>query len=77
MLSQEKLDRINELANKSKQQELTKEEKSEQKNLRQEYLQSARKSFKNQLKGVTVIDPAGNDVTPAKLRQMQENEKKN
>lgn len=77
MLSQEKLDRINELANKSKQQELSEEEKSEQKNLRQEYLQSARKSFKNQLKGVTVIDPAGNDVTPAKLRQMQENEKKN
>ncbi|WP_226579005.1 DUF896 domain-containing protein [Halobacillus litoralis] len=77
MLSKEKITRINELANKSKQQELTDAEKKEQKNLRQEYLKNARQSFKNQLKGVTVMDPAGNDVTPRKLRQMQKNEKKN
>ncbi|MBX0356353.1 DUF896 domain-containing protein [Halobacillus sp. Nhm2S1] len=77
MLSKEKINRINELANKSKQEELSKEEKAEQQKLRQEYLKNARKSFKNQLKGVTVIDPKGNDVTPEKLRQMQKNEKKN
>ncbi|RDY68529.1 MULTISPECIES: DUF896 domain-containing protein [Halobacillus] len=77
MLSKEKINRINELANKSKQEELSKEEKAEQQKLRQEYLKNARQSFKNQLKGVTVIDPNGDDVTPKKLRQMQENEKKN
>ncbi|MGP4059923.1 DUF896 domain-containing protein [Halobacillus sp. H74] len=77
MLSKEKINRINELANKSKQQELSKEEKNEQQKLRQEYLKNARQSFKNQLKGVTVIDPEGTDVTPKKLKQMQENEKKN
>ncbi|ELK44304.1 DUF896 domain-containing protein [Halobacillus sp. ACCC02827] len=77
MLSQEKIKRINELANKSKQVDLTDSEKAEQKTLRQEYLKNARKSFKNQLKGVTVVDPEGNDVTPAKLKQMQKNEKKN
>lgn len=77
MLSKEKINRINELANKSKQEELTKSEKEEQQKLRQEYLKNARSSFKNQLKGVTVVDPKGNDVTPEKLRQMQQNEKKN
>ncbi|WLR46867.1 DUF896 domain-containing protein [Halobacillus litoralis] len=77
MLSKEKINRINELANKSKQEELSKEEKAEQQKLRHEYLKNARASFKNQLKGVTVIDPKGNDVTPEKLRQMQKNEKKN
>lgn len=76
MLSQDKLNRINELANKSKEKDLTKAEKDEQQQLRQEYLQNARKSFKNQLKGVTVVDPAGNDVTPAKLKKMQKNERK-
>jgi uncharacterized protein YnzC (UPF0291/DUF896 family) len=77
MLSKEKINRINELANKSKQEGLSKEEKEEQQTLRQEYLKNARQSFKNQLKGVTVVDPKGNDVTPEKLRQMQRNEKKN
>ncbi|MGP4075185.1 DUF896 domain-containing protein [Halobacillus sp. K22] len=77
MLSKEKIDRINELANKSKQEELTAKEKEEQQDLRQQYLKNVRKSFKNQLKGVTVIDPEGKDVTPKKLREMQENEKKN
>ncbi len=76
MLSQDKLDRINELANKSKETELTSAEKQEQKKLREEYLKNARKSFKNQLKGVKVVDPAGNDVTPAKLKKMQRNERK-
>lgn len=76
MLSEEKINRINELANKSKEQELTKDEKQEQQNLRQEYLKNARKSFKNQLKGVKVIDPKGKDVTPDKLKEMQRNEKK-
>ncbi|MFD1018284.1 DUF896 domain-containing protein [Thalassobacillus hwangdonensis] len=76
MLSQNKLDRINALAKKSKNEGLTEEEKEEQKVLRQEYLGNVRKSFKNQLKGLKVVDPEGNDVTPEKLKQMQRNEKK-
>ncbi|SIS37376.1 DUF896 domain-containing protein [Salimicrobium flavidum] len=76
MLSQDKLDRINALANKKKEQGLTSEEQSEQQELRQEYLQNVRKSFKNHLKGMTVIDPEGKDVTPEKVKRMQENEKK-
>ncbi|MFD2925657.1 DUF896 domain-containing protein [Halobacillus naozhouensis] len=77
MLSNEKLNRINELANKSKEEGLNKAEKAEQKELRQEYLKNVRSSFKNQLKGMTVVDPEGNDVTPEKVKKMQQNEKKN
>ncbi|GIO26244.1 DUF896 domain-containing protein [Ornithinibacillus bavariensis] len=73
MLSKEKLLRINELAKKAKSEEgLTEKEKVEQEKLRGEYLKNVRSSFKNQLKTLTVIDPTGNDVTPQKLRDMQE-----
>jgi uncharacterized protein YnzC (UPF0291/DUF896 family) len=73
MLTKEKLERINVLARKAKTDEgLTEEEKKEQKKLREEYLNNVRSSFKNQLKTMTVIDPAGNDVTPKKVRDMQE-----
>lgn len=76
MISKEKLNRINELAHKSKSTGLTDEEQKERKELRQEYLQNVRKSFKNQLKSMTVMDKEGQDVTPQKLRDMQEQEKK-
>ncbi len=71
MIAKEKLDRINKLANKSKTEGLTDKEKKEQKELRQEYLQNVRKSFKNQFKTMTVVDREGNDVTPQKLRDLQ------
>ncbi|MFD2761502.1 DUF896 domain-containing protein [Lentibacillus juripiscarius] len=77
MISKEKLERINELAKKSKEEGLTVKEQTEQKALREEYLQNVRKSFKNQLKSMTVKDPEGNDVTPRKVRDMQERNKKN
>ncbi|MCT1905097.1 DUF896 domain-containing protein [Oceanobacillus sojae] len=76
MLSKDKLDRINVLANKAKNEGLTEEEKNEQQALRKEYLGNVRGSFKNHLKGMTVIDPKGNDVTPQKLRDYQERNKK-
>ncbi len=76
MISKEKLERINELAKKSKEEGLTVKEQTEQKALREEYLQNVRKSFKNQLKSMTVKDPEGNDVTPRKVRDMQERNKK-
>lgn len=76
MISKEKLARINELANKSKRTELTAEEKKEQQELREEYLQNIRGSFKNQMKTMKVIDPLGNDVTPQKVKDMQERNRK-
>jgi uncharacterized protein YnzC (UPF0291/DUF896 family) len=71
MLSKDKIDRINELAKKAKGDGLTAEEKSEQLNLRQEYLKSMRSSFKNHLKSIKVVDPKGNDVTPKKLKNLK------
>lgn len=76
MIGKEKLERINTLAKKSKSEGLTDKEKQEQHELRQEYLKNVRKSFKNQLKTMTVVDREGNDVTPQKLRDMQERERK-
>ncbi|MFD2212747.1 DUF896 domain-containing protein [Metabacillus endolithicus] len=68
MLPKFKIDRINELSKKSKSVGLTDKEKKEQQSLRNEYLQVFRSSMKNTLKGVTVVDPNGNDVTPQKLK---------
>lgn len=77
LLSNEKLSRINALAKKAKSEKgLTDNEKQEQKELREEYLNNVRRSFKNQLKTMTVIDPAGNDVTPKKLKDMQDRNRK-
>jgi uncharacterized protein YnzC (UPF0291/DUF896 family) len=69
MLSSDKIARINELARKAKSSKLTEEEAKEQTKLRAEYLQSFRSSMLNTLKGVTIVDPKGNDVTPEKLKE--------
>ncbi|MEG0284571.1 MULTISPECIES: DUF896 family protein [Vagococcus] len=72
MLSKEKLARINELAKKSKTAEgLTTEEKSEQQDLRQEYLERFRGGMRNHIEGMKVMDDEGNDVTPDKLKEIQ------
>jgi uncharacterized protein YnzC (UPF0291/DUF896 family) len=73
MLSDDKIKRINELAKKSKTNGLTMEESTEQQQLRQEYIQTFRKSFKNQLHSVKVVDPKGHDVTPEKLKRSKQN----
>lgn len=75
MITDEERKRINELANKAKRQPLTKEEKEEQQQLRQKYLQNFRASFKNQLKSVKVIDPTGEDVTPQKIKDLRKNDR--
>lgn len=69
--------RINELANKSKIQELSTEEKEEQAQLRKKYIANFRGSFKETLMNVKVIDPEGTDVTPQKLIDEQNKRKKN
>ncbi|WP_214848028.1 DUF896 domain-containing protein [Exiguobacterium sp. s193] len=75
MLSQEQLDRINELANKSKIEPLSEAETKEQKELRTAYLEAFRGSFKNQMMGIKIVDEEGTDVTPEKLKQAQEEER--
>lgn len=72
MMSKEKLDRINYLANKAKKETLTSKEKEEQQQLRKEYLQNIKQSFTNQITNMKVIDPEGNDVTPEKVKQLKQ-----
>ncbi len=66
------LDRINELARKAKTAEgLTDAEKSEQKELRKEYIKQFRGTLDDILLNSTVYDPEGTDVTPEKLKKAQ------
>ncbi|MES9718957.1 DUF896 domain-containing protein, partial [Bacillus safensis] len=69
MISKEQLSRINELSKKSKETGLSDAEKTEQKQLREEYLKAFRSSMKNTLKTVKIVGPEGNDVTPEKLKR--------
>jgi len=71
MLDENKMKRINELAQKKKTTGLTDQEGKEQTLLRKEYLQSFRQSFKKTIENTTVIDPEGNDVTPDKVKDIQ------
>lgn len=69
MISQELINRINELARKSKETGLTAEETKEQIELRQVYLKEFRGGMMSQLASIKVVDPSGKDVTPKKLKQ--------
>jgi len=73
MLEQEKMNRINKLARKKKNEGLTEEEGREQTLLRKEYLQTFRNSFQKTIENAKVIDPEGNDVTPEKVKVIQRN----
>ena len=72
MLTPEKLSRLNELAKKKKEGTLTEEEMKEQQALREEYLLTFRESMKNTIENKRVIDPNGDDVTPEKVKKIQE-----
>lgn len=58
-MDQKKLDRINELARKSKVEGLNEEEKIEQKSLREEYIQAFRASMRGILNNTTIVSPDG------------------
>ncbi|GED18440.1 MULTISPECIES: DUF896 domain-containing protein [Kurthia] len=71
MLSKEKLARISELSKKKKAGTLTVEEAKEQTTLRQEYLDTFRKTMRNTIENVRIFDPNGEEVTPEKIREKQ------
>ncbi len=58
-MEQKKIDRINELARKSKTIGLTDEEKAEQKILRDEYVASFKASLVGHLEHTTIVNPDG------------------
>lgn len=71
MLPKDQLERINELAKKSKGKGLTIQEQVEQKKLRDDYITAFRGGMRNTIEGVKIVDEEGNDVTPDKLKDIQ------
>ena len=59
-MTQERIDRINELARKSKTEGLTEEEKAEQAVLRREYIDSVKASLIGHLDNTYYVDEKGN-----------------
>ncbi len=59
MITQEQINRINELARKAKAEGLTEEEKIEQKALRAEYVKAFRQSLECQLESTIIVRPDG------------------
>ena len=58
-MTQEKIDRINELARKARTEGLTPEEAEEQKTLRAEYIADMRRSLTSQLDRIVIVEPDG------------------
>ncbi len=59
MVTQQQIDRINELARKAKSTGLTEEEKLEQQALRAEYIKAYRESLTAQLENTVIVRPDG------------------
>lgn len=55
-LKQEKINRINELAKKARETELSAEEIAERDALRQEYLAAVRQNFRKTLESIEIVD---------------------
>ena len=70
-MDDKKIERINELAKKKKEEGLTEEEALEQAELRKEYIAGYRRSLRSHIEGIKVVDEDGNDVTPEKLKEVQ------
>ncbi|MGR3763979.1 DUF896 domain-containing protein [Rossellomorea sp. NS-SX7] len=75
MLSKNKMNRINELAKKAKASGLTESEAKEQTKLRKEYLETFRQSMKGTIENTRIFDSEGNEVTPKKVKEIQNKRK--
>lgn len=73
MIGKEKLDRINELAKKNKEQGLTEEEKKEREILRKEYIEKFRENFRGQLNQIRFVE----DMSEEELAEYNRKHKKN
>ncbi|MGN1086695.1 MAG: DUF896 domain-containing protein [Porcipelethomonas sp.] len=67
-MEQKKLDRINFLARKSRETELTPEEKKEQEQLRNEYRRSVVGNLEAQLNNTYIVEPDGRKIKVQKRR---------
>ncbi len=77
-MNQEKIDRINELARKSKAEGLTENEKKEQAMLRQEFIAAVRKNLRGQLDNIDVVNSDGSiENLGEKYAKKQGNKKAN
>ncbi|HOQ01144.1 MAG TPA: DUF896 domain-containing protein [Acetivibrio clariflavus] len=69
-MDQNKINRINELARKSKTVGLTPAEKQEQQRLRDEYISEFRNNLKSTLESIVIVDEQGNR-RPLKKKTIQ------
>ena len=63
MITQDKIDRINALAKKAKEEGLTPEEIAERDVLRQEYIAAFRENLRAQLENIKFVDEVSEEVT--------------
>ena len=75
MITQATIDRINELAHKSKKEGLTEEEKAEQKKLREEYIEAIRGNIRSQLDNVDILEADGTTTHLSDVRKKHMHEK--
>lgn len=68
-MADELISRINALAKKSREVGLTEEEKKEQAQLRQKYIQGFRQGFENTMSNVYIMDEKGNKVKVHKRKK--------
>lgn len=68
-MTQEKINRINQLARKSRIDKLTKEELAEQQELRTEYRQSFVSNLTGQLENMTIVKPDGTKTDVKDLKK--------
>lgn len=68
-MEQKKIDRINELAKKSKAEGLTAEEKIEQAELRSEYIAAFKASLVSSLENTYIVDEKGNKTKVQKKKK--------
>ena len=61
-MEQAKINRINELAKKKKAGTLTPEEKVEQAQLREEYIEGYRRAIRHHIEGIKLVDEDGNGL---------------
>ena len=72
-MTQEKINRINELARKQKAEGLTEEEKAEQYKLRREYIDAYKQSLISQLENTYILEPDGTKRTVGRKNEASDN----